>query len=137
MANEFTVQTIQDGPRNTIIKAQGVLDTSDLAQQTLIDPALLAGMDFSGLVKAKKLRIKRIILNVEDGLSVYLWWDATTPVRIESYQGRGHMEFGNFGGLTNNAGAGVTGKVLISTQGWTAGAILSFSLVIEFIKQGT
>jgi hypothetical protein len=135
MANETTIQIIGDGPRNTILKVQGVLDTSDLASMTLVDPALLCGIDNTGALKALKLRIKRIVLNIEDGLSVYLWWDATTPVRIESYQGRGHMEFNNFGGLTNNAGAGVTGKILISTQGWATGAILSFSMVVELIKQ--
>lgn len=135
MANEFTIQTIQDGPRNAVIKISGVLDTSDLAQQVLIDPALLAGIDNTGLQKAAKLRLERVIWNCEPPLAVNMWWDATVPVRIEDLTGQGHKEFRSFGGLTNNAGAGVTGKVLIGSQGWTLGAILSFTATLEFIKQ--
>jgi len=134
MANDVTIQKIQDGPRNTTIKVQGKLDTSDLTQQTLVDPATLDGIDNTGTLKAQGLLIKRIIYNVEDLLSVSLLWDATTPVRIEDLEGRGYMGFGDFGGLTNNGGAGVTGKILISTQGWSSGAVLSFSLVIELVK---
>lgn len=135
MANEFTIQTIQDGPRNVVIKISGVLDTSDLAQQVLIDPALLAGIDNTGTLKAAKLRLMRVIFNVEPLLTVNMWWDATTPVRIEDLTAQGHKEFAAFGGLTNNAGAGVTGKVLIATQGWVATAILSFTATLEFVKQ--
>jgi len=135
MANEVTIQTILDGPRNVVIKVSGVLDTSDLAQTVLIDPAVLSGIDHSGLVKAKKLRLERVIFNVEPTLAVNMWWDATTPVRIEDLTAQGHKEFRSFGGLTNNAGAGVTGKILYATQGWVAGAILSFTFTLELIKQ--
>jgi len=37
----------------------------------------------------------------------------------------------------NNAGAGVTGKILLSTQGWVVAAILSFTLELELIKTQT
>ena len=135
MANDVTIQTILDGPRNAVIKVSGVLDTSNLAQQVLIDPAALCGIDNTGNSKAAKLLINKITHNVEDALAVNLWWDATTPVRIEDLSGRGMQDHKHFGGLTNNAGAGVTGKILIATQGWTAGAILSFSVTLELKKQ--
>lgn len=135
MVNEVTVQTILDGPRNVVIKGSGVLDTSDLAQTVLIDPAVLAGIDNTGTVKAAKLRLERVIWNCEQPLVVNMWWDATTPVRIEDLTGQGHKEFKSFGGLTNNAGAGVTGKVLYGTQGFTVGTVLSYTFTLEFIKQ--
>jgi hypothetical protein len=135
MANELTIQTILDGPRNAIIKVSGTLDSSDLAQQVLLDPATLGGINNTGLVKAAKLRLQRLTHNIEDGLTVDLWWDATTPVRIEGIEGRGHQNYDRFGGLTNIAGAGVTGKILIATQGWATGSILSFSLLLELVKQ--
>ena len=135
MANEVTTQILQDGPRNVVIKGSGVLDTSDLAQTVLIDPALLAGIDNTGGVKAAKLILNRVIFNVEPGLAVNMWWDATTPVRIEDLTGQGHKEFKLFGGLTNNGGAGVTGKVLYATQGWSIGTILSYTFTLEFVKQ--
>lgn len=134
MANEVTIQIIQDGPRNTVLKVSGVLDTSDLAQSVLIDPAVMMEMGKT-LGLAAKYRLERVIFNVEPALAVNMWWDATTPVRIEDLTGQGHKEFRSFGGLTNNAGAGVTGKILYGTQGWTAGAILSFTFTLELIKQ--
>lgn len=136
MANAVTVQTLLDGPRNTVIKVVGVLDTSDQALMTLVDPALLCGIDNTGLVKAKHLIINRVVLNIEDALAVYLWWDATADVLIDQFTGRGHQEFQKVGGLWDNSGAGSTGKILLSTQGWTAGT-LSFSLELELVKQQT
>jgi hypothetical protein len=44
------------------------------------------------------------------------------------------MDHRNFGGLVNNAGAGVTGKITATTQGWADAAILSFTIVIEMVK---
>lgn len=135
MANSVNIQTILDGPRNCVIKVEGILDTSDLASATLVDPALLFGMDNTGLVKAAKLRILEIQYNVEDTLEVRLAWDASTPVRIDQLTGRGKIDAKAFGGLTNNAGAGVTGKILISTEGWAATKVLSFTLVLELVKE--
>jgi hypothetical protein len=134
MANEFNIQVIQDGTRSLILKATGVLDTSDLAQQVLIDPALSQGIDNTGNLKASAFRIQRIVYVVEDSLAVNLWWDATTPVRIDDLVKAGNMEYREFGGLPNNAGVGKTGKILIGTQGWATGTILSFSVVMHLIK---
>jgi hypothetical protein len=137
MANTTNIQVILDGPRNCVVKVEGTLDTSDLASTVLVDPALLAGMDNTGLVKAAKLRIQTLTFTVEDGLEVRLAWDATTPKRIETLTGRGKQCFKHFSGLPNDAGAGVNGKILISTQGWTASAVLSFTVVLEMVKQAS
>ena len=137
MANVVTTQILLDGPRNTVIKVVGVLDTSDQASMVIADPATLAGIDNTGLLKAQKLVIKRLSHNVEDSLAVYLNWDATAPVQIDMLTGRGHQDFQKVGGLWNNAGAGVTGKILLSTQGWVVAAILSFTLELELIKTQT
>lgn len=135
MANSVNIQTILDGPRNAVVKVEGILDTSDLATTTLVDPALLFGINYTGLVKAAKLRIASITYNVEDLLEVRLAWDATTDVRIEQLTGRGRMCFAHFGGLVDNSDGGATGKILISTEGWSAGKILSFTVVLELLKQ--
>jgi hypothetical protein len=42
------------------------------------------------------------------------------------------MDFEKFGGLTNNAGAGVTGDVLFSTADATAGDF--YTIVLEMVK---
>lgn len=132
MANVTSIQTLVDGPRNVVIKYDGILDTSDVSLTTLLDPALLSAMDANGTL-ATKLRIDKIFFDVEDGLAVYLYWDATTDVRIVELAGRGRMDATKYGGLTNNAGAGNTGKILVATQGWSG--TLSFTLILECVKQ--
>ena len=137
MANSVNYQTIQDGPRNVVVKIEGILDTSDLASTVAVDPSLLAGMDNTGLVKALDLIVDRIQFSVEDTLEVRLAWDATTPTRMVELQGRGTEKYERFGGLYNNSGAGRTGKILISTEGWAAAKILSFTIILTLKKQGT
>lgn len=135
MANLFSTQTLLDGPRNTVIKVEGVLDSSDLPITVIADPATLCGIDSSLGTKAAKLAITDLIYNVEDGLELRLAWDATPPIRIEQLTGRGKMHFQSFGGLTNNAGTGVTGKITLATEGWKAAALYSFTLILHLRKQ--
>lgn len=132
MANSVTTQLLLDGPRNAIVKYEGVLDTSDVAYMTVVDPALLTGMDNTGLQKAYTFRILKITHNVEDALSVNLFWDSATPVRIEELTGRGSPCYDRFGGLQNNAPAGSSGKISATTEGWSG--IKSFSLILELKK---
>ena len=137
MANSVTTSIVVDGPRNCVIKVEGILDTSDLASQVLVDPAALVGMDNTGLVKALGLIVNRIQYSVEDTLEVRLAWDATTPARLVELTGRGTEKYERFGGLTNNSGAGRTGKILISTEGFQLATFKSFTLILELKKQGT
>lgn len=134
MANSITTQLLLDGPRNAIIKFEGVLDTADFTNFTVADPAILTGIDNTGFLKARNFRIDDIQFVVEDLLSINLFWDATTPVRIEEFVGRGHAKYHPFGGLVTNAGAGNTGKITASSQGASAGPILSFSLILKLVK---
>ena len=136
MANSLTTQVIIDGPRHAVVKVIGVLDTSDQALVTIVDPATLTGMDVTGGIKAAKVRLKHMEYAIEDGLTVNLYWDATTAVIIGSFNGRGKLDARHYDGLPNNAGAGVTGKILLATQGFAVGAVMSFSLDLELIKQG-
>ena len=135
MANELLTQIIQDGPRNISVKISGVLTDSDLAQQVIVDPALLAGIDNTGTRKAGHLLLEKISHNIEDQLAVALFWDATTPVRIESLTGRGLIDYHDIGGLPDNSGVGSTGKILLETQGFSVGTTLSFALTIRLVKQ--
>jgi hypothetical protein len=134
MTNSVTFQTLEEGPRNIIVKAAGVLDTSDYALNTFIS---MASSNQGGKGPTPtQVRIDHIDYSVSDQLEVQLWWDATSDVIILPLAGRGRMSFWNFGGLTNNAGAGKTGDVLIKTTGYTSGTQV-FSIILECVKQGT
>jgi hypothetical protein len=134
MANSFTTQILEEGPRNVIVKLAGVLDTSDLASTVAINVSTLnqGGLGFT----PSQVRIDHIDYSISDQLELQFSWDATTPVIIMPLAGRGRITFWNFGGLTNNAGAGKTGNILIKTTGWTSGTQI-FSVVLEMVKQGT
>ena len=136
MANSVQIQTLVDSERNLVVKLVGILDTSNVSLATLIDPALVAAVNASGLNSQQptKVAIKKVTYDVEDGLAVNLYWDATTDVPIWRFTGRGFVMGEQIGFLQNNAGAGNTGKVLYDTDGYSSGS-LSFSLLIECIKQ--
>ncbi|MDE2097569.1 MAG: hypothetical protein KGL39_10010 [Patescibacteria group bacterium] len=206
MANSITIQTLVDGPRNVVVKFEGVIDTADVeatgsltsgatttgspvitfasstapvqgqyltgtgipastyiksvdsaTQATLsqnatatntgltftlvagaivvADPAILDYINDSWKTRASKVRINKIVHNIEDTISVNLFWEATTNVRIEELTGRGKGDYRHFGGLQNNAGTGVTGRIVATTQGWSASGVLSFSIILEMVKQ--
>ena len=136
MANSTTIQILEDGAAHTVIKLEGVLDTSDVSSTVVVDPAAQSSVDPTGsnYLKATKYKLDKIIHNIEDGLAVNLFWDATTPVRIEELTGRAKVDYRDFGGLQNNAGAtGFTGKVTYTTEGWSG--IKSFSVILYLTKQ--
>lgn len=110
----MTMQIIEQGPRNLIVKFMGAgPDTVTVAS---LSPA------------CRELRIMEIIFDNPDAGSATLTWDATVPV--VAWQNNGHAEtacFKSFGGLTNNSGAGKTGNVIY------AGAATT-SMVVHFRK---
>lgn len=208
MANIVTQQILVDGPRNTVVKIVGILDTSDVAATgtlgtgasgatttgsttitftaggltpvvgqyvtgtgipsgtyivsftatsavisnaatatnsgltftltagaiVAVDPAVLEYLDPAHQFRASTVRIDRILYTVEEGLDVRLQWDATTPVYIIDLVKAGHQELKKFGGYQNNAGAGKTGRILLSTEGWTSG-VKEFTITLELVKQ--
>ena len=136
MANVTSIQILEDGDRNVVIKLIGKLDTSNVSLATLLDPATLAAVNASSMnpQQATSLAIETVTFDIQDGLVVGLYWDADTDVPIWYFSGRDkmNMEFTNF--LQNNAGTGKTGKILYDTSGWTSG-VLTYSLVVQCVKQ--
>ena len=135
MANVVNTQLLMDGPSNVIIKLTGILDTADITSTVLLDPATLSSMG-ENLGLANRLVIDKVSYNVESPLAVNLYWDATTPILINSLVNSGDdLEYKRFGGLWNNSGVGITGKISYTTQGWSVGAILSFNIILECRKK--
>jgi len=133
MANSVTTQVIEDGPRNYVLKVNMLLDTSDVSITDLITPSGLSALgDINGA--CSRVSIYRIVYDVEDSLTVNLYWDATTDVPIARLVGRGILDQKKFGGMPNNGGAGVTGKVQYDTQGWSASAVLAATFTIHAVK---
>lgn len=127
MANSVISTLLHDGPRNVVYSVSGILDTSDYAAADFTT--------ISGLTPVPvTIRLDHMFFSVEDGLSIRLYWHATSDVLIFPIEGRGKFDFDWFGGYTNTKAAGYTGDVRVASQGWTAG-ITNFAFVAEFTKQ--
>ncbi len=126
MANTVTTQTLVDGDRNLVILLTGLLDTSNEGRAVKVDASTY-------VPAASKIRIDRIQYSISGQLSVILDWDADTDVRFAALSGQGEVEACKFGGLQNNAGAGVTGDIALTTVGWASGS-QSYTLLLEMTK---
>jgi hypothetical protein len=117
----MAVQILEDGPRNVVVKIDDTGTNSGIA------------VDVSALVPAcTQVRIDRVWFSCPDAGGCTLAWDATTDVTAITLNETQDFCFSEFGGLTNNAGAGVTGDVLYT--GFGTGA---FTVVLWCVKQGT
>lgn len=129
MANVLTTQTIQDGPRNLIVKVTGTLDTSDVALTTIVTPSATFGAP-------PFVNLNHIDYSIQDGIEVQLQWQGTPNSPLMPLAGRGRMSFVDFGGIPDNATT-PTGNIQMLTTGYpTAGTILVFTLILEMIKIG-
>ncbi len=124
MADAVSSQTIIDGARNVVMKFTNLSDGTGESAVVKVDVSALQGAP-------SRVDIQRIHYNVT-GMVVTMLWDATTDVRIMELAGDGWFDFCHFGGLTNDAGAGVTGDISFTTTGATAGD--SYSIVLEMTK---
>lgn len=136
MANSLVTQILMDGPRNTMLKVVGILDSSDLTNQVIIDPSTLSSLQpgLSGNFPPNFLAIKKMDYTIEDTLDIRISWQGTPNQFIEDLAGRGTFNYQDFGFLQNNASV-PTGRIVLSTHGWSGGAVLSFTLTFWFIKQ--
>ena len=131
MADAVASQTLLDGERMAIMKFTNLSDGTGESKVLKVDVSTLTA---SASGKAcDGVTITKIHASTH-GLEVQIYWDATTDVfcwcvpQNSTYT----MDFEKFGGLTNNAGAGVTGDVLFSTADASAGDF--YTIVLEMVK---
>jgi hypothetical protein len=131
MADAVATQVILDGERLYIAKFTNISDGTGETGVPKIDVSTLAPNAFQRPcdgVKINKIWVQTLNMGVD------ILWDATTDVLCESVPANVlyKMEYDEFGGLPNNAGAGKTGDVLFSTIGAAAGD--RYTIIIEAIK---
>lgn len=132
MANSLTTQILENGERNVVINIVGILDTADLSNVVVADISALANA--SDNPTPNRLAIMNMEYSIEPTLSVQVQFDATAQVVAQTLNGYGKQKFENVGGIPNNAGAGVTGDITLSTEGFAALAVLHFSLKLKLKK---
>jgi len=131
MADAVTSQTIQDGPRNCIMKFTNVSDGTGESAVAKVDvSALAANAEGVACSEVRVLRISHAIV----GMSVQLFLNASTNVLLMELaeSSNGHMDFREFGGIPNNAGSGKNGDILFTTKGHSSGD--TYSIILEMVK---
>ena len=116
MADTVASQTILDGPKTAVMKFTNISDGTGESAVTKVDvSALSAGTDGATCTGVSIEQIWWQCL----GMKVSIFFDATSDVlgiQLGENQS-GHHDYRSFGGLTNNAGSGVTGDVQFTTVG--------------------
>lgn len=139
MANANTKRIVRDGYRNAVVELIGTLDTA--AASFSVTPAIDISADFTsndpGFTSFTGLRVDKIIYSLADGLSAFLYWDATADQVIAAIAGRGKIDVRKDAGLQpDSAAAGYTGDIdlIVYNIAPPAGTIQAYSIVLEMVK---
>lgn len=129
MADVVTSQVLSDGLSIAVMSFTNVSDGTGEAAALKVDVSTLSANNVGAA--CSKVTIKRIHAAV-NGMSVSVLWDATTDVPAFVI-GSGNYTFDlATAPLWNNAGTGVTGDVLFTTVGASAGD--TYSIILEMVK---
>ena len=132
MADAVTSQTLIDGPAHTVMKFTNISDGTGESAVTKVDVSALQpsqnGQTCTG-VKIERIWWQCI------GMKVQILFDATTDqfcIELGENQSGDH-DYTYFGGLTNNAGSGVTGDVLFTTVGHSSAD--TYTIILQMRKK--
>jgi hypothetical protein len=141
VADVVTSQLIENGPRRVVYKFTSVSDGTGESAVVKVNATssgplgvVVQGQTF---YPTTHMKIVDLLYDVRT-MSVRMQWDANSPVDIFIASGQGAGPFGlldsrgGFGGIPNNGGAGVTGKILFTTIGAALNA--SYSIIMTLIK---
>jgi hypothetical protein len=112
-ADTVSTQTLVDDNVKTVMKFTNLGGGDGESAVKKVDVSELVGAP-------SKVKIEEVWYSVT-GMVATLLWDADTDVRILDLAGDSYHDFRSFGGLKNNGGAGVTGDILLTTTGHSAG----------------
>jgi hypothetical protein len=132
MADAVTSQTIQDGERKAVLKFTNVSDGTGESNVVKVDVSALT-TNSSGNA-CTKVTVTQIWWQCV-GMGVELLCDATANTLIIglSPDSNGYHDYTPFTGIPNNAGSGVTGDILFTTIGASAGD--TYTVILDLIKE--
>ena len=129
MADAVTSQTINDGPRNAVMKFTNVSDGTGESAVTKVDVSALSGAP-------SQVRLQRIDF-VTRGMGVNLLWDATADELIYSIPSDevGTIDLSANGGFPNSEATGFTGDIKFTTVAHDSGD--TYSITLHMVKKYT
>ena len=136
MAVAVTSQSLVDGRKTAIIKLTNISDGTGESAVKKVDVSALSANNNGDA--CTRVSITQVWYDV-GGLRVTLEFDASSNVvglvlggSAAAGTTMGYMDFRSFGGITNNAGSGITGDIDLTTHGHTAHD--HYTIVLELSK---
>ena len=134
MADTVTSQTLKDSASTWAVKLTNISDGTGEAGVVKVSANSLIASDGGS---TQRLSINKIFWNVARGTSslqdprVTLTWRGTSNTTIVTLTGSGTLDLTTNlqAPLTNNAGAGANGDILLTTTGFTASA--GYTIILE------
>jgi len=131
MADAVTSQTLFDNERTAIMKFTNISDGTGETAVLKVDVSAL-NPSASGAV-CDRVTVTKIYI-ASHGMEVRMLWDAATdvPFYLSSPGATQTLDFTGFGGIPNDAGAGVTGDIVFSTADASSGD--TYWCILEMTK---
>ena len=136
MADAVTSQKLVDTDRKLVFKFTNISDGSGEASVLKVDVSGLNTNDQGET--CTRVTLSQLWYDI-GGIRVALEWAASTNVVCVVLGGSaaagvvsGHFDFREWGGVSNNAGSGITGDLDLTTHGHTAHD--HYTIVAEFVK---
>lgn len=134
MADTVTTQTLKDSASTWAVKLTNVSDGTGESGVVKVSANSLIASDGGS---TQRLSINKLFWNIARGTSslqdprVTLAWRGTSNTTIVTLTGSGTLDLTTNiqAPLTNNAGAGANGDILLTTTGFTASA--GYTLILE------
>ena len=130
MADAVTSQTLVDGKHIAVLKFTNVSDGSGESAVKKVDVSDLSKNQRGA--SCTRATIEKIWWQC-NGMKVQVLFDASTDVLcIELGENQsGHHDYTSFGGLTNNAGSGVTGDIMFTTVGHSSADTYTITMQVR------
>lgn len=137
MADVVTLQLVENGPRDVVVRFADVSDGTGLANFVLLDATSSGplGVVVQGqtLYPGTHLKIRQISYSLNN-MTAQLYWQASAPYLIAALGFSDHLFFDNFGGLPNPGTPGATGSLLLNLDPNDPTMPASATLIIRCTK---
>ena len=125
MADAVTSQTIEDGGKNLVMKFTNISDDTGESAVAKIDVSALESSPLTGQA-CNRVSLQRIWFS-NIGMGFKLYWNATANMFIcqapKDWSDTWNFSYGmdQLPGISNNAGGGINGDLLLTTNDHTSG----------------
>lgn len=126
MSDAVTSQTLLDRTNRLVAKFTNISDGSGESAEKKVDLSTFTGMSATSRCSIRGIK------GTTDGMSVRILWDADTDLLAYVLPASGHFDLTFDPPLLNNAGTGVTGDIMFTTNGHTSGD--SYCIILDLVK---